>query len=103
MEEEDELQFQDPFPDDPKHIAEINKEEEELYDMEKHYGSEINTVLEDDEAIFSEIPEEQFIEKQFMLEQAKIEEALKHNTNIEIVNHIYLDNFPFCKSKAPDS
>lgn len=57
----------------------------ELAKTGKIYESEVIEGEEDEESTFGDIAEEKIIERQFMLEQARIEEALNMIANLEIV------------------
>jgi hypothetical protein len=59
---------------------------EELSNKTPHlYESETFLATEEEDLGFERLPEDQMIERQFMLEQARIEEALNMIANLEIV------------------
>jgi intein/homing endonuclease len=71
------------------HNANDEAMEETTYELvkdDKLYQSENLEGEEDEESTFGDLPEDKIIERQFMLEQARIEEALNMIANLEIVN-----------------
>lgn len=121
MAEEEEMNFQDPFILGSTLKFADHEEEQEFAPQADSDGKEVidNTpsgvgstlaeensslaeeiealqvlVEEEEEALFGELPQDQLIEKQFMLEQAREEEKLRRAANLEIVNHFQTRSLP---------